>query len=267
MRKVLISVAPVSALEKVIDPQRIAEDVIESEKAGAGMVHLHVRDSRGNLTPDLTMFKETVERIREKSNIVIQASTGGISQLTIGERCAPLYYDWVEATSLNVGSCNLGKAVYCNPIDEVEYCVAEILKMNKVPEIEVFELGMIHTVTELRRKFAFRNPLLFSIVLGHSGAAPATTQALTAMRSFIPEDTLWGITHAHRRDYGIFSAALGMGASTVRVGFEDSDYLDENTRVDKNALLVARVAKLIEAMGYAPATADQARDMLNIQRI
>lgn len=262
--KVLISVAPVSALEKVINPKKIAEDVIECEKAGAGMVHLHVRDTKGNLTSDLTVFKEIVERIREKSNIVIQASTGGVSNLTIQERCAPLYYDQVEATSLNVGSCNLGKSVYSNPIDEVEYCVSEIIKMNKLPEIEVFELGMIHAVAELRKKFMFRHPILFSIVLGHIGTAPATIEALTAMRSFIPEDALWGITHAHRKDYSIFSAALGMGASTVRVGFEDSDYLDENTTVDKNVLLVDRVAKIIDAMGLETATPDEARKMLNI---
>lgn len=264
MRRVLISVAPVSAAEKVIDPRKIAEDVIECEKAGAGMVHLHVRDSRGNLTSDLSAFRETVERIREKSNIIVQASTGGVSRLTIKERCAPLYEHRVEATSLNVGSCNLGKAVYCNPLDEVEYCIGEILKTGKVPEIEVFELGMIHSVAELRKQFAFRKPVLFSIVLGHGGAAPATPEALMAMRSFIPPDALWGITHAGRKNYTLFAAALGMGGSTVRVGFEDSDYLDEHIRANKNAPLVAKVTRLVTAMDLVPATPDEARMMLNI---
>jgi len=118
MEKVLISVAPVAATDTHIDPKKIAEDVLECEKAGAGMVHLHVRDLSGKLTPNLDVFKETVERIREKSNIVIEASTGGVSNLTIQERCAPLYYDKVECASLNVGSVNLGKAVYQNPIDD-----------------------------------------------------------------------------------------------------------------------------------------------------
>lgn len=265
MRKVLISVAPVSASDKIIDPKKIADDVIECEKAGAGMVHLHVRDHYGNLTADLTVFRETIERIREQSNIIIQASTGGVSKLTIQERCAPLYDDLVEATSLNVGSCNLGTAVYCNPIDEVEYCLSQIIKTNKVPEIEVFELGMIHTVKELRKKFKLHDPLLFSIVLGHIGAAPATIEALTAMRSFIPQDALWGITHAHRRDYGIFTAALGMGASTVRIGFEDSNYVDATTQTDKNFILVERAARLISSVGLSPASPQEARNMLNIR--
>ena len=264
MRKILISVAPTAATDTNIDPAAIAEDVIACAKAGAGMVHMHVRKPDGSLTDDLTVFKKTVELIRKESDIIIQASTGGISELTIAQRCVPLYYDVVETTSLNVGSCNLGSGIYKNPIDEVKYCVGEIIKTGKVPEIEVFELGMIHTVCELRKEFAFHTPLLFSIVLGHQGVAPATIEALTAMRSFIPADALWGITHAHRRDFEIFTAALGMGASTVRVGFEDSRFVDSETEVATNLPIVEKVAALIKAMGNSPATPDEARAMLGL---
>ncbi len=88
MHKVLISVAPVSAADTHPDPAVIAADVIQSAREGAGQVHLHVRDLHGALTPDLTVFKETVEPIAAASDIVIQASTGGVSRLTIEERCA-----------------------------------------------------------------------------------------------------------------------------------------------------------------------------------
>ncbi|WP_312641339.1 3-keto-5-aminohexanoate cleavage protein [Hydrogenoanaerobacterium sp.] len=266
MEKVLISVAPVAATDTHIDPKKIAEDVLECEKAGAGMVHLHVRDLSGKLTPNLDVFKETVERIREKSNIVIEASTGGVSNLTIQERCAPLYYDKVECASLNVGSVNLGKAVYQNPIDDVRYCVQEILKSGKTPEVEVFEIGMIHTTLQLYHEFKFQDPLLFSIVLGHEGAAPATVEALIALRSFIPDNMLWGITHSRRTKNDIFSAAIGMGARTVRVGFEDSNYIDETRQSDTNAPIVAHVTKLLESMGKAPMTADEARNVFRIGR-
>ncbi len=264
MRKILISVAPTAATDTNIDPAAIAEDVINCAKAGAGMVHMHVRKADGSLTDDLTVFKQIVELIRKESDIVIQASTGGVSDLTIGQRCAPLYYDAVETTSLNVGSCNLGTAIYKNPIDEVKYCIEEIIKTGKVPEIEVFEIGMIHTVCELRKEFKFHAPLLFSIVLGHPGIAPATIKALTAMRSFIPDDALWGITHAYRRDYDIFTAALGMGASTVRVGFEDSKFLDNGTEAATNLPIVEKVAALIKATGNSPATPSEARQMLGL---
>lgn len=262
--KVLISVAPVSAADTHIDPKKIAADVIACAKAGAAMVHLHVRDEHGQLTPDMTVLKETIELIRKESNIIIQASTGGVSNLTIEERCAPLYYDKVEACSLNVGSTNLGNSVYCNPIPEVKYCVQEIIKTGKTPEIEVFEIGHTHQVAELRKEFDMKAPILFSVVLGHPGEAPATPEALMTMVNFIPKDTIWGITHAHRKDFGIIAGALGLGAKTVRIGFEDSNYLDPETQVDSNVPLVEKVVKLLHAMDKEPMTPDEARKMLNM---
>lgn len=262
--KILISVAPVSAADKEINPKRIADDVIACAKAGAAMVHLHVRDRNGNLTPDMSVLKETVERIREKSDIVIQASTGGVSDLTIEERCAPLYYDMIEACSLNVGSTNLGDSVYCNPVPDVKYCVNEIIKTGKTPEIEVFEIGHTYMVQELRKEFALKEPVLFSVVLGHKGEAPATPEALTAMVNFIPKDAIWGITHANRRDFGIIAGALGLGARTVRIGFEDSNYLDPMTQVESNVPLVEKTVRLLRAMDKEPMMPQEARKMLNI---
>lgn len=262
--RVLISVAPVSALDHDINPKKIAEDVAACSRAGAAMVHLHVRGYDGHLTEDLSVLKETVALIRRECDIIIQASTGGVSNLNIAQRCAPLYYEEVETCSLNVGSTNLGDAVYANPIGEVEYCVSEIIKQNKTPEIEVFELGHIHTVTELRKRFPMKEPLLFSIVLGHPGAAPATEDALAAMRSFIPAGAIWGITHAHRMNFSLIGAAVGMGAKTVRIGFEDSDYLDDNTRTKRNADLVEKTAALLKAMDKVPMTPAEARLMLKM---
>lgn len=260
--RVLISVAPVSALEHDINPGKIAEDVAACARAGAAMVHLHVRGYDGGLTEDLSVLKETVLLIRQKCDIIVQASTGGVSDLSIAQRCAPLYYDEVETCSFNVGSTNLGREVYKNPIGEIEYCISEIIKQNKTPEIEVFELGHIHTVTELQKKFSMKEPLLFSIVLGHEGAAPATEEALSAMRSFIPAGAVWGITHAHRTNFSLIGAAVGMGAKTVRVGFEDSDYLDDHTKTLRNADLVEKTAALLRAMDKEPMTPAEARDML-----
>ena len=263
--KVLISVAPVSASDRHIDPEAIARDVLESAKAGAGQVHLHVRDANDALTPDLSVFKDTVERICADSDIVIQASTGGVSNLTIEERCAPLYYSRVETCSLNVGSVNLGDAVYINPIQDVRYCVREVIQQQILPEIEVFEIGMIDTVLELAKEFSMQDPILFNIVLGHKGAAPATLEALHALRSFIPEGMLWGVTHFGRRNDFIFEEAIRMGASTIRVGFEDSNYLDENTQVRTNAELVAHTAHLIQKLGCDVASPAETRKMLNLK--
>ena len=264
MDKVMISVAPVAATDKKNVPKKIAEDVLNCSKAGAAMVHLHVRDAQGNLTTDMSVLEETLRLIRKDSDIIIEVSTGGVSNLNIKERCVPLYSGLVEACSLNVGSTNLGKAVYCNPIDDVEYCVRELLKMKKTPEVEVFEIGHTFAMKELMEQYEFSNPVLFSIVLGHKGEAPATPQALAAMIQMIPSGALWGITHANRRDFSIIAAALGMGASTVRIGFEDSNYLDDTTVVATNVPLVEKTIRLLRAMDKEPMSPAEARQHFNI---
>ncbi len=265
MDKVMISVAPVAATDKNIVPEKIAEDVIECWKKGAAMVHLHVRDEHGNLTTDMSILNKTLELIRKNTDIIIEVSTGGVSNLNIKERCVPLYSDLVEACSLNVGSTNLGKAVYCNPLDDVKYCVEEILKTGKIPEVEVFEIGHTYTMEELMAEYKFKEPVLFSIVLGHKGEAPPTPKALANMISMIPQKAVWGITHANRRDFGIIAAAIGMGAKTVRIGFEDSNYLTPDIRVETNAPLVEKTVNLLHAMDKTIMTPSEARAYFNIK--
>jgi 3-keto-5-aminohexanoate cleavage enzyme len=268
--KVIVSVAPVSAAAAETRPPEIAREVAECFRAGAGMVHLHCRDAQGRLTADTALLQETVLEIKRLCPIVIEISTGGVSNLTIRERCAPCAPGWVECNSLNVGSVNLGESVYQNPIGDVRYCVEQILKNRKIPEIEVFEVGMLNTARVLAEEFPFPKPLLFSLVLGHFGAMPATPAALRAMidgvRENFPQsaDALWGITQAHRRDWTLIETALELGARTVRVGFEDSAYLDPDTVVPNNAPLVARCAELVRANGKAPATPGEVRRMLGI---
>ncbi len=272
MRDVIVSVAPIAAIEQDIIPEKIAEDVIQCYQAGASMVHLHVRDKNGHLTSDLSVLEETVRLIRKETDIIIQASTGGVSDLTIQERCTPVSTPWVEANSLNVGSVNLGDSVYINRVEDVDYCVEQIIKNQKIPEIEVFEIGMIKTVQELAERFDFIKPILFSIVLGHKGAAPATSQTLRSMIAAIDEffpykaNRLWGITHANRRDFSIMEEALDLGASTVRIGFEDSSYLDENTQAGRNLPLIEKVISLIKEHQLSVATPQRAREMLHIAK-
>ncbi len=271
MNNVIVSVAPVAATATENDPRAIAREVAACCEAGAGMMHLHCRDFRGQLTADTALLEETVREIRRLCPIVIEISTGGVSALTIRERCAPCYPAWVECNSLNVGSVNLGDAVYANPIGDVRYCVEQILMNRKIPEIEVFEIGMLNTARVLLQEFAFEMPILFSLVLGHFGAMPATVSALRAMIGGLyanfpnRNDVLWGVTHAHRRDWELIKAALDFGARTVRVGFEDSAYLDPQTVAGGNVPLVKRCAEIIRGKGKATASPDETRKMLHGQ--
>lgn len=264
MHDVLLSVAPVSAAATSLDPSRVVEDVLRCAELGAGMVHLHVRDKDNQLTQDLTVFSDMIDGIRKHSDIIIQASTGGVSNLTIQQRCAPLRLGTVECSSLNVGSVNLGEAIYKNPINDVKYCVAEMKRAGIVPEVEVFEIGMIQVALDLQKEFDLPLPLLFSIVLGHKGAAPPTVDALVALERFVPKDMLWGITHFGRENNDIFAAAVTLGAKTIRVGFEDSDYTTKGKRASNNAEVVSHVVELLAMLERNPMKPDAARKMLGI---
>lgn len=267
MRKIIVSVAPTPASAASLDPAELAREVIACRRAGAAMVHMHVRGLDGRLTDDIRVYQETAEAIRAGSDIVIQASTGGLSAMTIEQRCAPLRYGRVETASLNVGSVNLGDAVYLNPLPDVKHCIRQIKAYGKMPEIEIFEIGMIHTVLELDKEIGLPKPLLFDIVLGHPGGAPATIDALTAMRSCLPKDALWGTTHAYRQGYDILAAAIAMGASLVRIGFEDSDWLSAERKAADNVELVEKLVTIIRAMELEPATPEEARRILNVRPI
>ena len=93
-----------------------------------------------------------------------------------------------------------------------------------------------------------------------------TPEMLSAFRSFVLEDAMWGVTHFGRDNWTFLAAAIAMGATVVRVGFEDSAYLDENTQAEYNYQVVEKVAALIRAMGLETATPDEAREILNLKR-
>ena len=261
---VIISLAPVAADCPRVIPEELAQEILASVEHGASIVHLHVRDKQGRLTPDTTDFQATIDRVMRHSNLIIQASTGGVSSMSIAERCAPLACPGVEMASLNVGSVNLGDAVYFNPGPDVEYCSRQITERNIIPEFEVFEIGMINNILNLEDKIKFQKPMLFNIVLGHRGSTPATVDALIALRSMIPRDALWGITHFGRKNFDIIAAAVAMGASEVRIGFEDSYYLSAEEKTQHNYQQVAKLATLIRSMDKKVATPEIARRMLSI---
>ncbi|MGB8455674.1 MAG: 3-keto-5-aminohexanoate cleavage protein [Anaerocolumna sp.] len=264
MGKVIISLAPVIGPAAPIYIEALVEDVAKSIDAGAGMCHIHCKDKAGVLTPDITVFTELFDAITAKRDVVVQASTGGISSMNIQERCNPLNYKKVESASLNGGTTNLGEAVYINSFEDIRYCAKTCYEKQILPEIEVFDIGMIHNINLVRKEFPFRDPVLFNLVFGHKGGMQPTTSALAAFRSFVPGDCLWGVTHFGRDNWTFLAAAIAMGATVVRIGFEDSPYLGEGVNARYNYQVVEKLVHLIRAMGLEPATPGEARKILDL---
>jgi len=263
MRKVIISLAPVAGPSPV-NPDELAKDVVKSVQAGAAMCHLHCKKRTGELTPDTCVIIESFEKICAQTDVVVQASTGGVSDMTIEERCNPLEYWRVESASLNGGSTNLGEAIYRNSFDDIRYCAKQCYDKEILPETEVFDIGMINNVEMVAKEMPFRDPVLYNLVFGHKGGMQPTIEALTAFRSFVPEGRLWGVTHFGRDNWTFLAAAIAMGATVVRIGFEDSAYLDENTTARYNYQVVEKLVNLIHSMGLEAATPQEARRMLNL---
>lgn len=274
-RKAIIAVAPVKHPGSEMPPgcrnpesaDDVAQEVVACARAGAAMVHLHVRDEHGVQTAEMDVFAGTLDLIRAESDIIIQGSTGGLSSLSLEERCVSLNDPRVEVASLNMGSCNFGDDVYINKLPDIRYWARRMKETETVPELEVFDLSMIATCGRIADEGLVSRPMHFNICLGFESAIQATPENLYAMQTAIPAGSTWGVTHDGMKDFRILGAALGLGASAVRVGFEDSFYYAPESTATTNAELVTRLRILVEAMGLEPMTAQEARDVLDIRRL
>lgn len=262
MRKVIISLAPVEA-GKPVDKEALVEDVVKSAKAGAAMCHLHCRRPDGSLTPDTGELEDTFERIAQRTDLVIQASTGGVSEMNIEQRCRPLDYWRVESASLNGGTTNLGEAVYINSFEDIRYCARAVYERGIIPEIEVFDIGMIYNIRMTKEQAPYRDPVLYNLVFGHRGGMQPNMECLTAFRAAVPADAKWGVTHYGRDNWEFLAAAVAMGATVVRIGFEDSRYLAPGKEASFNYEEVEKLAALIRAMDLEPATPQEARQIMH----
>lgn len=265
MRKIIVSVAPVRAGDPV-DADKLALDMEQCAKEGAAMVHLHCRKRDGSLTPDISYMTECFDKILTKADLMVQASTGGVSNMDIVQRCEPLKYPRVETASLNAGSTNLGDAVYLNPFEDIEYCSRRIYESQVIPDVEVFDIGMIENIERMKGKVPFRTPIFYNLVFGHRGGMQATVNSLIAFRSMVPADARWGVTHFGRDNWDFLAAALALGAETVRIGFEDSAYLAPGTEAVHNYELVARLVEMIHAMGLQNASPEEGRRIMGTMK-
>ena len=174
MRKIIITVAPVCHVGKVIPegcknpltPEEITEDVINCYKAGACEVHLHTRDLKGEQTFELDVFRDTIHRIHEQSDMIIQGSTGGLSTLTLAERCVCLDVPEVEVASLNMGSVNFGETVYINTLPDIRYWAQRLKETDTIPEMELFDLSMVETCSRLADEGVLERPLHYNFCVG-----------------------------------------------------------------------------------------------------
>ncbi|MCU0560226.1 MAG: 3-keto-5-aminohexanoate cleavage protein [Desulfobacterales bacterium] len=268
-RKVIVAVAPVgrSVVPPAVNPltpRQVADEAVRCARAGAAMVHLHVRDAKGVQTEAIGAYAATLERIRAASDIIIQGSTGGLTTLSLEERCVALNDPRTEVASLNMGSVNFGEEVYINRLPDIRYWAERMRRTKTMPEMEIFDSGMLPAARALIAEGAIKPPYSVCFCLGFRWTLAPDPKSLFFMTSLMKETVPWGVIHDGMTDFTLLATAIGLGASLVRVGFEDSCFWAPGQRATRNVELVRKLAQLVRLLGHEVATPAEARRILGI---
>jgi uncharacterized protein (DUF849 family) len=267
-----------------VTPEQIAASALEAHAAGAAIVHVHVRDpATGAPSRDAALFREVFERIRARNDEVIINLTGGMGgDLLLGPDDAPLQFaagtDFVgpreriahisalrpEIGSLDCGSLNFDEALYGTTPRYLRAMAQEFRRCGVRPEIEVFELGHIELARQLIAEGLIESPALFQLCLGIRFGAPATAEAMQAMRDALPPGVLWSAFGVGRMQMPMVAQAVLLGGN-VRVGLEDNLYLEKGV-LASNAQLVERAVAIVRMLGAQVQSAAEARERLQLSR-
>jgi uncharacterized protein (DUF849 family) len=272
MEKVIITVAPTGAWPSKehnpnipLTPKEIADDVYECWQAGASVAHLHMRDDEGKGTMSTAKFKETVELIRSKCDIVLNLTTSGDLNATEETRMAHLIALKPELASFDAGSMNwMHSTLFLNPPAFLEKLGTTMIENNVKPEIEIFDAGMIYNSLYYIKKGIIATPPHYQFVLGAAGGTAATVENLVYLKSLIPQDATWSALGIGNGHLPIMYTAIALGGH-VRVGMEDNVYYAKGQVAKSNAEFVSRTVRIIKEANKEAATSADARRILNLK--
>ncbi len=250
-----------------VTPRQIADSAIEAAKAGAAVVHVHVRDPEtGQGSRDPALFKETVDMIRDsRVDMIINltAAMGGDGVPSDGDpslpgpgtdmigpedRLAHVVECKPDICSLDCGTMNFGgNYTYINTAPYLRTMAKITQELGVKPELEVFDLGQIRLARSLIDDGLIDAPPMFQICLGIPWGAGADTETMAAMKQALPENAVWAGFGISKMQMPMVAQAVLLGGN-VRVGLEDNIYLDRGV-LASNGMLVERAVEIIERMG------------------
>ena len=269
--KLIITVAPTGNVPTremnphlPITPEEIADTAVRCRKAGASLIHIHARDAEGVPTLDPQVFARIHSLIRERTDLIVQISTGGRAGMDAEARAAAVRLIGPEMASLTTGSMNFPDKVYANSFELIELLARTMKEAGTKPEMEIFEPGMISNAQALVAKELATEPLHFDFVLGSRGSLPATAKNLLYLSETIPPGSTWTVAGIGRWQLPMAALAIVMGGH-VRVGLEDNLYYRKG-QLATNEQLVARVARIAAEVGRPVAAPEEARQILGLPR-
>ena len=263
-----------------VTPEDIANSAIGAARAGAAVVHIHVRNPEtGKASMELACYQEVSERIRGADvDVLLNLTTGpgcrfnpdpenptlpgpGTTITTPKIRTQHITGIKPDICSLDIATMNFGESGFLNIPRDLREMARLIHQAGVLPELEVFDLGHIRLAVQLIKEGALPQPKFFQLCLGVPWGAPANERVMELMRDMLPEDAVWSA-------FGIGPAEFPMAATSVRlgghcrVGLEDNLYLEKGVLAQSNAALVERAVDIIQSAGGKVASVDRAREIL-----
>ena len=300
-RKVIITCAVTGSIHTPsmsphlpVTAEEIADAAIGAAEAGAAVVHLHARnpqDGRPDQSPEA--FAPFLKVIKQRSNVVVNITTGGAPTMSIEERVRPAATFKPEVASLNMGTMNFGlypmlarykefkhdweapylegsrKGFFKNTFADIEYILTTCAENGTRFEIECYDIGHLYTLAHFLERGIVKPPLFVQSVfglLGGIGGHPEDVLHMkrTADRLLGPENYHWSVLGAGRNQMPIAAQAAAMGGN-VRVGLEDSLWISAGKLAETNAAQVTKVRQIIEGLGLEIASPDDAREILSLK--
>lgn len=300
-RKVIITCAVTGAIHipsqspyLPITPEQIAESAVGAAEAGAAILHLHARTPEdGSPTSDPAIYAEFLPQIKERTNAIINITTGGNPQHAISERLiAPMQFK-PEMCSLNMGSMNFGlypvanrikefthewepgylersrDSIFRNTFGDIEYILREMGEAHGVRfEHECYDIGHLYTLAHFLDRGLIKPPVFVQTIFGILGGIGTDPEDLLHMKRtadrLFGDDYVWSVLGAGRHQFNLVTMGAIMG-SNVRVGLEDNIYLGKGQLAESNAALVAKIRRILEELSLEIATPDDVRTMLSLK--
>ncbi len=277
MRKVIITAAvvgsrPTKEMNPAVPytPKEIADSAVESYRAGASIVHIHVRDPKtGTSAFNLEYFKEVKDRIRDQCPVLINLSTSGqfdrlmmTGEEIIDYRLQPVTLK-PDLCSLDLGSLNFTDRVFANSPQFGRKAAEKMRQYGVKPEIEVFDVGHVYQALDFIEEGLFDDPPYLQFCMGIKWGLQATPEDLMFAVNKIPGNVTWSALGVGKGQLPLITSAILMGGN-VRVGFEDNIYLRKGVLARSNAEIVDMAADLIQKLNYKIATVEDTRQMLNL---
>jgi uncharacterized protein (DUF849 family) len=300
-RKIIVSCAisgavhtPTMSEYLPVTPSQIVESGIEAAEAGAAILHVHARDPEtGKPSADPALFEQICSDLSERTNAIINITTGGSARMTIEERLAYPLKVKPEICSLNMGSLNFAfhpvaeritdwrydwekpyiegtkDGIFKNTFADIEYILRNLGDVGTRFELECYDVGHLYNLAYFVDRHMINTPIFIQAVFGILGGIGPDPENLFVMRS--TADRLFGrenyelsIVGAGRHQMSLITMGAILGAN-IRVGLEDSLYLGPGVKATSNAQQVQKIRRILEELYLEIATPSEAREILQLK--